>query len=487
MVIAPFRVPAPRRVSTRVALVPVYNALTSLALLNAAEQVQDVDVWVHETAARLTPDQRHANRLVFEGLGEALITDEEWPDFPAFVEHLASLSPQSVRDQLIARLARPASSTRERAADNGSPSPKDLLTERQTFLQQLERLYPAEPLDEVLYAEVHALLTDPPALHDVLVSHLRGMWVSYLADEWQRRLPFLMSIVAALRDREWPATATEAIRAFIGRDVPPAINAQLDGVEHIVFSISPHVGPYASRFGSDNTLWLFVRGRSQRDDPTQRPTLDLPLRQTPIKRVELVGPFSALADETRLQILELLAQGELLAQEIIARLGLSQSSVSRHLKQLISAGFLLERRGEGANKLYRLNEARIDWTYLSLRQLLSGASSEARIEQNTQPPELRRFLDVEGKIVDWPARRKDQVLILQYLAEQFEPGRQYSEKAVNRLLDERIAKRRKSGAPIRGVEGPIDFVTLRRELFEEHLLHRTNDGARYWRPGDPVS
>ena len=69
--------------------------------------------------------------------------------------------------------------------------------------------------------------------------------------------------------------------------------------------------------------------------------------------------LNAMADDTRLHILELMAkEGELGAKEIIARLDLSQSSASRHLRQLSATGYLIERRHEGA-KVYRLNRDRI--------------------------------------------------------------------------------------------------------------------------------
>ncbi|MBA2284108.1 MAG: metalloregulator ArsR/SmtB family transcription factor [Ktedonobacteraceae bacterium] len=68
-------------------------------------------------------------------------------------------------------------------------------------------------------------------------------------------------------------------------------------------------------------------------------------------RGELRARLAALADETRLRIVDLLVQqDEMHAQDIIAALDLSQSSVSRHLKQLVSMKYLYERRGEGPIK-----------------------------------------------------------------------------------------------------------------------------------------
>jgi ArsR family transcriptional regulator len=107
------------------------------------------------------------------------------------------------------------------------------------------------------------------------------------------------------------------------------------------------------------------------------------LRSAPIRRPELRARLNVLADETRLRILELLAQqDELLAQDIIAALELSQSSVSRHLKRLVSLGYLYERRGEGANKTYRLSSFYLDRTSRALEQLVAG--EEIRSEPEMQ-------------------------------------------------------------------------------------------------------
>lgn len=457
MASAPFRITAPRPVAVQVALEPVYNALVSLSLLHAPTPIAEHDAWIAQMAARLTPAQRQRNRLVFEGLGEALTPEQDWPDFLAYLADLAAQAPAHLRDRMLQRLCRP------RRADHAvAPQPAALLSDQQTFIDQIRQLYPGDPLDPALQAEVHALLNDPPALHDLIVTHLRELWQGGLFSEWQRKLPQLQSLTHRLNQRTWPATsAADAIRAFIGRDLPAAISSQLEGVQRVVFVLSPHIGPYAARFGSATTIWIFVRGRAE----------DLPLRQTPIKRVELVEPLSALADETRLRILELLAQhDELLAQELITQLDLSQSSISRHVKQLRATGFLVEQRGEGANKRYRLNLARVEWTFRSLIQLLSDEQLPVEETAMTveQPLELRRFLNRQGRVVSWPAKRKDQRLVLRYLASQFVPEQPYTEREVNLLLNQWHT----FGDP----------ATLRRDMYNDGLLDRTSDGARYWRP-----
>ena len=63
--------------------------------------------------------------------------------------------------------------------------------------------------------------------------------------------------------------------------------------------------------------------------------------------------YSALAEPSRRQILELLRDGERSVNELVARLDLSQPGVSKHLKVLREAG-LVEVRPDGKRRWYGL-------------------------------------------------------------------------------------------------------------------------------------
>ncbi len=66
--------------------------------------------------------------------------------------------------------------------------------------------------------------------------------------------------------------------------------------------------------------------------------------------------FRSLGDETRLRILNLLAQGELCVCDIMGILRISQSKASRHLAHLRHAGLVADRR-EGVWMHYSLAPA----------------------------------------------------------------------------------------------------------------------------------
>ena len=74
--------------------------------------------------------------------------------------------------------------------------------------------------------------------------------------------------------------------------------------------------------------------------------------------------FNAVAEPQRRRILDLLANGELAVNELVARLGLPQPQVSKHLRVLREVG-AVSVRDDGRRRLYRLNGAALkpihDW------------------------------------------------------------------------------------------------------------------------------
>lgn len=79
---------------------------------------------------------------------------------------------------------------------------------------------------------------------------------------------------------------------------------------------------------------------------------------------------------------------------------------------------------------------------------------------------LRSFLDSDGRLTAFPAKRKKKLPALLYLAGKFTPGKVYTESEVNDLLD--------------AWHTFHDPATLRRELYDYRLLGRKADGSAYW-------
>ncbi len=93
----------------------------------------------------------------------------------------------------------------------------------------------------------------------------------------------------------------------------------------------------------------------------------------PHTRAVAARAFHALADDTRLRIVDLLRDGELCVCHIQDGLGMSQSGLSFHLKTLKDAGLLTDRR-QGRWVYYRLNPAALE----TLELTLATARTEAR-------------------------------------------------------------------------------------------------------------
>lgn len=79
---------------------------------------------------------------------------------------------------------------------------------------------------------------------------------------------------------------------------------------------------------------------------------------------------------------------------------------------------------------------------------------------------LKNFMNSEGQLTAYPAKRKMKIEALLFLAEKFEQGKQYTEKEVNDLLSK--------------WHNFSDPATLRRELFSYKFLERDPSGKSYW-------
>jgi hypothetical protein len=85
------------------------------------------------------------------------------------------------------------------------------------------------------------------------------------------------------------------------------------------------------------------------------------------------------------------------------------------------------------------------------------------------PTQLRAFVR-DGRITVVPAKRARRRLLLNEVAQAFEPGRRYPEQVVDEILKAVFD----------------DHCTLRRYLVDEEFLSRTAGGI-YWRAGGTVN
>ena len=175
----------------------------------------------------------------------------------------------------------------------------------------------------------------------------------------------------------------------------------------------------------------------------------------------LLAFFKALADESRLKIVGLLAQSERSVQELATLLDLKEPTVSHHLAILRAQG-LVSARAEGTTRWHKLDLDMLEG--LSRRVLETPVAAQAAAEPKTWDAKvLRGFVDADGRLHTIPASRRKRGVVLRWLMTGFEPDRRYPEAEVNAILQ---AKH-------------WDSATLRRELVGHHMLAR--ESGIYWR------
>lgn len=89
--------------------------------------------------------------------------------------------------------------------------------------------------------------------------------------------------------------------------------------------------------------------------------------------------LKALADETRLKIIESLIDGKKCVSEIIPKAGRSQSTVSIHLGNLEDLGMLSSKR-EGKKVFYEIKEPKISELLNTLKSIKCSCSENCCTE-----------------------------------------------------------------------------------------------------------
>lgn len=172
-----------------------------------------------------------------------------------------------------------------------------------------------------------------------------------------------------------------------------------------------------------------------------------------------VGYLRIALDPVRLAILGHAAVGPVKVAELADRLGVSQRKLMAGIARLREAGLL--------DETWRLDKEALRELAAALPKydppvdLGSGEWSEEEVAV------LARFFS-GSRLSGVPAQRSKRLVVLERLAQEFEPGRRYREEEVNAVLS----------------AFHEDYATLRRYLVDEDLLAR--EAGVYWRTGGRV-
>src|SRR5581483_922349 len=131
--------PRAQPIELTVALEPAANIINSMLLLSSGDTLSGLDEWVVRTAARLTPEQMHRNRLVLEGMYHAVLPERRWPSFDAYLSDLAASKPEVLRDRLMWHITH---SSKQAPPSPGAPprqlaDPRDLLASAEAYIGYL--------------------------------------------------------------------------------------------------------------------------------------------------------------------------------------------------------------------------------------------------------------------------------------------------------------------------------------------------------------
>lgn len=79
---------------------------------------------------------------------------------------------------------------------------------------------------------------------------------------------------------------------------------------------------------------------------------------------------------------------------------------------------------------------------------------------------INNYLDKNGLINTFPSKKKNKIIVLNYIIKSFDENKVYNEKEVNDIINNLTSFK--------------DQSTIRRELYDNYLIDRSNDGRQYW-------
>jgi DNA-binding transcriptional ArsR family regulator len=217
-----------------------------------------------------------------------------------------------------------------------------------------------------------ALLEDPAAVLERFLSMLARYWQDAFAQEWERIEPDLAASVAeagrrieehgiyALLEGLWPEVRSDPHEGRFWLERPHDHEVEIGPDDRLLLAPSTYVWPHV-RVNCD-APWplglVFPASSIVRE------------AQPRIPPAQLVGVLRALADDTRLRVLRLIAERPRSTQELAPLVGVTEAGLSKQLRVLADAG-LLERRREGYYVLYRLVPEQLTAVVPSLGAFLS--------------------------------------------------------------------------------------------------------------------
>jgi len=351
--------------SSLVMIEPALNAFGSMVLISKGEDEPGIHEWVTKTRAKMSPEELFRHKLVTIGFHYSILPQKAGTTFETYLEDLESTPPSEFRDRLLKAYSEICLTEEAQKKQSRDVDWDEVLSSAKSYVDFLRFRFGEELTDEEVETRAYEYVIDPAALKQLVKGQIRWFWKNHLQAEWTRVRPMMEESARAFNQIDFSdMTRLEIIQFVTGKEYNEAKwGDELDNAKNLIFIPNAHLGPYIRHAKIQDNFYIYFGAHLPEGSTIHVPELD---------RAEIVSRLSALDHDTRLNILQMIAEnGEMRSQEIMEATNLSQPSVSRYLSQLTATGYLQERRESGA-KVYILNKDRIEKTFKAVNAFLLG-------------------------------------------------------------------------------------------------------------------
>ena len=346
---------------------PALNAFGSMLLTSKEDEQPGLHEWVTKTRMAMSAEELFRHKLVLIGFHYSVLPKTAGASFESYLESLDATPPSEFREKLLNAYTKMCFTDESRGLAGQPVDWDEVLSSAKNYVEFLRFRFGDKLTDVDVETRAYEYVIDPAALKQLITGHIRWFWKNHLQAEWTRVRPMLEESAKAFNKLELAdMTRADLIKFITGKGVEEdKWEGEYEKAKELIFIPNAHLGPYIRAAKIGENFYIYFGARTPEGSDVKIPDLD---------RAEIVSRLSALSDDTRLNILRMIAEnGEMRAQEIIDAISLSQPSVSRYLSQLTATGYLQERR-EGGAKVYALNKDRIEKTLKAVNAFLLGSS-----------------------------------------------------------------------------------------------------------------
>jgi DNA-binding transcriptional ArsR family regulator len=358
----------------RTALSIPLDMVSVMSLLYRAVPGSGLDRWLIN-ARRELPRQLQADLDLLHGFSGRLLYFMEEPimafqpledaqsgaTLEDLVTFLESLPPEAFREMVVKSVDRV-----HRDLGTGFTAPLSDAGNENEWRRYIEPGLTTADADEVM-----ELVAKPDDLKKRTIRLISGIWEHVYRSEYLARKQELEEAERVARVASTRGFGM-AFAELTGNRLPATLAAGLNNVARVTFCPSAHLGAFVSYisyspdlvvfFGTQNLQHVTTESIAyESESPVEAASEDTyrSREADPLTGEDLLESIRALGDGNRLRILDLLGGGELYAQEIVGRLGIAQSAVSRHLSQLERAGLVRVEPRRGM-KYYAIDRGRLE-------------------------------------------------------------------------------------------------------------------------------